>query len=91
MQGQLRLRNHGIRCRRSYQGQILQQHHWQNRVRWARDMVHNRRQNWTDIVFSDESRFSLCFEDGRVRLYRRQHERYRDGCVVERDGSAAAV
>ena len=37
------------------------------------------------LCFSDESRFSLCFADCRVRLYRRLHERYPDGCVVERD------
>ena len=54
-------------------------------MRWARDMINNRHQNWNQVVFSDESRFSLSFADGRVRLYRRQHERYRDACVAERD------
>ena len=84
MQGQL-LGDHGIRCRRPYKGQILQRRHRQNRLHWARDMIHNRRQNWTDVVFSDESRYSLRFADGRVRLYRRQRERYHEGYVVERD------
>ena len=37
------------------------------------------------MVFSDESRFSLNCADGRFRLYRRQHEFYRDICVAERD------
>lgn len=80
-----RLREYGIRCRRPYRGQILTQRHRQNRVRWACDMINNRHQNWNQVVFSDESRFSLSFADGRVRLYRRQHERYRDACVAERD------
>ena len=37
------------------------------------------------VVFSDEIRFSVSFADGRVRLCRRQRERYCDVCVVERD------
>ena len=80
-----RLREYGIRYRRPYRGQILTQRHRQNRLRWAPDMINNRHQNWNQVVFSDESRFSLSFADGRVRLYRRQHERYRDACVAERD------
>ena len=30
------------------------------------------RHTWQHILFSDESRFSLCFSDGRNRVYRRR-------------------
>ena len=36
-------------------------------------------------MFSDESRFCLSNQDGRIRVYRRAGERYRDGCVLQRD------
>ena len=40
---------------------------------------------WRKVMFSDESRFLLYRADGRQRVYRRDGERYRDNCVVERD------
>ena len=46
---------------------------------------HQQRDNWHDVVFSDDSRFTLYHYDGRVRVYRRNGERYGDNCVVERD------
>ena len=36
-------------------------------------------------LFSDESRFSLCFSDGRYRVYRSRGERFTDQCVHESD------
>ena len=36
-------------------------------------------------MFSDESRYLLYRADGRQRVYRRNGERYRDNCLVERD------
>jgi hypothetical protein len=36
-------------------------------------------------LFSDESRFSLCFSDGRYRVYRSRAERFTDQCVHESD------
>ena len=37
------------------------------------------------MLFTDESSFSLQQADGRVRVYRRRGERFRDYCVVERN------
>ena len=37
------------------------------------------------VVFTDESRFAMSFHDGRVRVWRRQGERYHDATVMERD------
>ena len=36
-------------------------------------------------LFSDESRFSLCFCDGRYRVYRNRGERFTDQCVQVSD------
>ena len=69
-----RLKDYGIRCRRPVKGQILTRRHRQLRVRWATDMLRVQRQNRNRVVFSDESRFTLSFADGRLRVYRRRHE-----------------
>lgn len=77
-----RLKARGIRCRRPYKGQILTRRHRAERTRWA---ALHAQQNWANVVFSDESRFNLSNSDGRVRVYRRQGERFADNCVLERD------
>ena len=66
-----RLRQHGIRPRRPYFGAVLTPLHRRERVRW-----YNRLRGWTfrywrRIWFSDESRFLLQKQDGRIRVYRR--------------------
>jgi hypothetical protein len=40
---------------------------------------------WRNVLFTDESRFTLQRADGRKCVYRRRGERYADACVVERD------
>ena len=40
---------------------------------------------WNQLLFSDESRFTLEKADGRVRVYQRVGERYLDACVTEVD------
>lgn len=50
------------------------------RERWA---LNNRRRQWNNVVFSDESRFNIHHADGRVRIYRRRNERFANNCVRE--------
>ncbi len=38
--------------------------------------------DWANIIWSDESRFSLFKSDGRVWVWRQKHERYNHDCVV---------
>ena len=78
-----RLREFNIRCYRPYRGPILTRRHRLNRVNWARN--HQRAFNWRQVVFSDESRFNLHHNDGRMRVYRRRGERFADPAVIERD------
>lgn len=81
-----RLRSADLRCRRPYKGLILTQRHRQERVRWCRARLRWRLNNeWSHILFSDESRFTLLHSDGRARVYRRQNERFADSCVQEHD------
>ena len=77
-----RLRERGVRAHRPYRGPILTQRHRHNRVLFARN---RRRQNWQNVVFSDESRFNLYHTDGRQRVYRRRGERFCDNTVIEHD------
>ena len=77
-----RLFARGIRCRRPLRGQILTARHRQRRLLWAQN---HQVQRWQNVVFSDESRFNLSIADGRVRVYRRRHERYANNCVQEYD------
>jgi hypothetical protein len=43
------------------------------------------KQQWHRVLFSDESRFSLDYNDGRMRVWRWQGERFADSCIAEHD------
>lgn len=60
-----RLKARAISCRRPYKGLILTQRHRAERRRWVALYA---RQNWANVLFSDESRFNLSNSDGRVRV-----------------------
>jgi len=66
-------------------GRILKQRHRTVRLAWARARRRWRLHTWQHILFSDESRFSLRFSDGRYPVYRRRGERFTDQCVYESD------
>ena len=46
-------------------------------------LIGPRNHRWQNVVFSDESRFNLSNADGRIRVYRRRHERYANNCVLQ--------
>ena len=54
-------------------------------MNWANQKLNVQRQNWTSVVFSDESRLNLSFADGRVCCYCRRNERFAYNCVLERN------
>ena len=43
------------------------------------------RRNWRTALFTEESRFTLKFADGRIRIWRRPGERFAEACVVPVD------
>lgn len=59
--------------------------HRRARVDWCRQHQRWNLQQWANVLFTDESRFSLQFNDGRRRVWRRQGERFIDGAVREVD------
>lgn len=80
-----RLRENGLRARRPYRGLVLKQRHRRQRLQWARTHLRWTQRDWQNVLFSDESRFTISRSDGRHRVYRRPNERYADTCVEERD------
>ena len=67
------------------EGSTLMQRHRSARLAWARTRRRWRLHTWQHILFSDESRFSLHFSDGRYRGYRRREERITGQCVYDSD------
>ena len=80
-----RLRTAGLRARRPYFGPNLTRVHRQQRLLWTRRHVRFTQRQWNTVVFSDESRFTLSFADGRIRAWRRRGERHAQCCVREVD------
>ena len=63
----------------------LTQRHRRARRDWCHQHIQWTRQQWSRVLFSDESLFNLYFNDGRKRVYRRQGERFSDATVSEYD------
>ena len=80
-----RLRGFGLRARRPYRGPILNQARRNTRLQWVTQRLGWRAREWRRVLFTDESRFCLSHGDGRVRVWRREGERYADACVVQQD------
>ena len=79
------LQERGIRARRPYVGPVLTHRHRQARLQWCHAHRRGLVRQWNQVLFSDESRFTLEKADERVRVYRRVGERYSDACVTEVD------
>lgn len=80
-----RLRAAALRGRRPLVGVALTQRHRRARLNWARAHLAWTRQQWSRVVFTDESRFNLQAADGRLRVWRRKGERFDAPNIAERD------
>ena len=80
-----RLREAGLRSRCAVVRPPLTPGHRVRRRHFA--TVHRAwtRNQWARVLFTDESRFTLRFNDGRIRVWRRPGERYADATVREHD------
>ena len=58
--------------------------HERIRLAWCRHRHRWNRAQWGNVMFSDESRFCLHKNDGRIRVWRRRGERNARACVVPR-------
>ena len=78
-----RLRDRHIRPQRPAIRPIVLPMHRADRLTWCRHHLRFRRQDWANILFTDESRFHLDSSDCRSRVYRRVGERYAVPCVIQ--------
>ncbi|KAK7095281.1 hypothetical protein V1264_006712 [Littorina saxatilis] len=80
-----RLHEGSLHSRRPAVRTPLTHAHRRARVEWCRRQLGWTRQQWSRVLFTDESCFTLSHPDGRVRVWRRQGERFIDGTVQERN------
>ena len=57
----------------------------------ARNHRHWTQRQWNNILFTDESRFTVDFADGRARVWRRSGEGYHEQNVIQRDRCGGSV
>ncbi|GFW42790.1 HTH_Tnp_Tc3_2 domain-containing protein [Trichonephila clavipes] len=58
--------------------------HRRNRLCWAREHVSWTQQQWASVLFTDESRFTMESDSGRLLIWREQRTRYHQSNTVER-------
>ena len=80
-----RLRAGNLRSRRPAVRTTLTQRHRRARCDWCHQHIQWTRQQWSRVLFSDESQFNLHFNDSRTRVYRSQGERFSDATVSKYD------
>ena len=80
-----RLHENGITSRRPAVRVPLTRVHRIARRTWSAQHLRWTRQQWSTVLFTDESRITMSFNDGRVRVWRRPRERIHDDCVMEHD------
>jgi len=78
---QRRLREVGLKAYRARKKPRLTQNHRRKRIEFTSKYRGWTESEWSNVVFSDESRFQLFRNDGRPFVRRRPGESYRDDCV----------
>ena len=76
--------SNNLRCRRQADRPPLLPRHRTARRHWWTLHLRWQRVQWGRVMFTDESRISIQFNDGRVRVYRRPGERFADVNVRQR-------
>ena len=78
----LRQARQPIRPRRPYVGQVLIGRHRAARLQWAQRHFRWGRQQWTRVLFFDESVSNLSHHGGGIRVCRRRGNRFADNCLI---------
>jgi transposase len=91
-----RLASAGLKSYRTLKFPKLTAAHRAARLHWAHHHRHwSAQQHWRHVVFTDESRFSVQWKDGRLRVRRERNSRYvqQDAVqwVTRRGGSGGSV
>ena len=78
-----RLRENNLRSRRpAVRTPLKSVRHRRARRDWCRQHIQWTQRQWSQVVFSDESRFNLRLHDGRMRATVSEHDRYGGGSVM---------
>lgn len=80
-----RLHGANLRARRPVIRLPLTPRHRRCRLEFARQHARIGRDPLHAILFTDESKFMLDFNDGRRRVWRQRNERFQNCCVAEHD------
>ena len=78
-----RLKERGIHPRRPAFKPKLSDHHKDSRIKWANTHLRWNENQWSNVLFTDESSFSLAGSPGKLFCYRRKNERYIEETTVE--------
>lgn len=62
---------------------LLEPHHVKKRLAWTKAKVNWTDDQWSHVVWSDESRFNVIGNDGGARVIRMEGERYKDEHVLK--------
>uniref|UniRef100_A0A3P8V2Z1 Transposase Tc1-like domain-containing protein n=1 Tax=Cynoglossus semilaevis TaxID=244447 RepID=A0A3P8V2Z1_CYNSE len=76
------LRQMGYSSRRPHRVPLLSAKNRKLRLQFAQAHRNWTIEDWKNVAWSDQSRFLLRHSDGRVRIWRRQHESMDPSCLV---------
>lgn len=79
-----RLHDSGMRARRPALHPPLDREHRRSRLTWAQEHIDWTIQQWSHCLFTDESRFKLFHNDGRLKVWRSREQRYKANCMVRK-------
>ena len=77
------LHEQGLRARKPACKPLLKNYHREARLAWATQHQHWTNAQWSNVLFTDESSFSVSIGDNRLYCYRRSNERYIDDCIQQ--------
>ncbi|KAK7106419.1 hypothetical protein V1264_017679 [Littorina saxatilis] len=81
-----RLVDRGLHCRRPDRtAPVLTAHARLARYQFAQQHLNWTWRQWQNILFTDESRFCVSNADGRIRIWRRDNQRYAPNNILEWD------
>ena len=88
-----RLHEDRLRARRPATGVILNRQHRRARLEFALEHQNWQLAEWSNILFTNESRYTVSNNDGRMRVWRRQGQRFAACNMLEVDsyGGGAVV
>lgn len=80
-----RLRQRGLYCRRPAVCVPLTRIQRRDRLEWSHQHANWTIEQWANVLFTDESKFSVDNDSRRIRIWRESGTRFQDSNIVERD------